>query len=516
MTQRRIPAPKAISLAIFALVSACFAYLFIIAPKAIDDFWYANSVVGIGMWNTVLEHWTTDTIRLGNTLGNLTIMLPHWLPAIFTSIMFVLGYFLMCAVAGIERDEPGRLCFVTFFMVFGLPWGDNIFTHMFAFNYVWGMPVVMAALWLWLKRPEAPAWLMGVAGLVAGLWHEVFAVYLISGMLVVLIIHRRMSSRNRWIMIAGLAAALVFELLSPAFMSRAGRELSEFRYGQYYLPYAWFSIFYCGAWLLCMARKKWRSAALLPLPLLAVLPCLGGCIILTLVPNIRAVFMCNFIAVAALTQLVFNIIKPTRAWHAICAVMIALVFAHLAALVTEMTRTVRVWDRVVEATTRAYERIDNPGKTVLTVFAPFEYCDERPVYPHLGRAISTIFECDGVTKKQFFHYMGFNRWYFMPSGVYKFNPAKHRRIASNLECYEAQGGLVCYDVDALQGVWCVDLTFTRGARRKPLYFDQQPLTDISGRPCIYVRIKRNLPRRWLGPLTYVEFYPPGEYFVPGR
>lgn len=507
---------RALWLIIFALTSACFVFVLMVTPPAIDDYWYSNDIrldhaYGNGPWGTlkaiyhiIREHCTYDNSRLGNMLGACTVLLPHWLPAIGTSIMFILGYWLMCRVIPIRTDEPDKLGFSTFFLVFALPWGDGIFTHMYAFNYVWGMGVVMLAYYLFLRKQTTSALIMFDMGLLAGLWHEVFAVYLIAGILTTFAFHREMINRGRLAMLLGAVLALGALMLTPAYVQRWQAEIAGQRPGFFFYPLIWFSLLYPCIWALCAIVRPWRKIAFKPVPLFALVPCLGASVVLFLMHYQRAAFMSSLLGICGLTFMVFEIWRQGRLRYVFSAILATIAILHMLILDVELTRNVVRWHPVRQQAEAIALPIAEPDSAHVIMYADFEYYDEIPVRADLGRVSYEMFEPRSQHHGTFAIHVGHPRWYVLPERMRGYNRAEHRRVAGNAELYEAPGGLVCYDLDRFGTENCL-VSFERGAHDKPLLTTHIPIVDAEGRQAFYLRVQRNLLRRWLGPITELNF-----------
>jgi len=112
-----------------------------------------------------------------------------------------------------------------------LPWRNFIFVPDYSLNYIYSATVTMLFVVMLLRVARRPSrWLTAAAVLmavVAGGWHEGFAIPTVAGLGVYTLV-RRFRMPLRWYAVVGVyvVAALLF-CLSPGMLSRGTRELTE-------------------------------------------------------------------------------------------------------------------------------------------------------------------------------------------------------------------------------------------------------------------------------------------------
>lgn len=228
------------------LIAGLYSALSAVTPLVLDDW------VFIGVWRDDVSGgyefsfpvwWRFfefirgyDNGRLANALAPLSTMFSPW-KEIFpylTGLMMAGIAVLVQKFAGKRRDGDERifvLASVWALMIVCLPWRDTLFARDYALNYIWGAVLTLAFLWLLKCRVEG-RWkgggamaLLCLMAVVAGGWHEGFALPTFCGLGLLALIRRfRLPVIFYTVTFLYLAAALVF-MLSPGLEGRAQNSL---------------------------------------------------------------------------------------------------------------------------------------------------------------------------------------------------------------------------------------------------------------------------------------------------
>lgn len=177
-----------------------------------------------GIWETWRLHWLTDNIRLGNLLFSLSLLLPQRVSALALVIVFVLWQSFTARLSGCGTAS-GRVALGIAALIYFLPyWNGSFAGDCFRFNYIWGGVLALWAVVLFTDPRGRRWWVMLLWGLVVGWWHEGFAVPLLCGMGVVVLMcwrHRAARISRLWLM-AGMALGVVILMSAPGPWVRAG------------------------------------------------------------------------------------------------------------------------------------------------------------------------------------------------------------------------------------------------------------------------------------------------------
>lgn len=213
------------------------AALYMIFPWCGDDVWYSIHLApwlegedpSIIPWqaivNTWREHYLYDNIRMGDNLMPLMLIMPKWISAaaIGACAGAMLNYAALLAGAG--RSQPIRLAVVTLLLTFFLPWHENMFTLAYGVNYVVSSALMLYVLYKFLLANDPhPGATLSLAAML-GIWHEGFAVPMIAALSAMCLLCR-MSSKQRWSIIAAIIPGVVILWLSPGQMHNTAANFS--------------------------------------------------------------------------------------------------------------------------------------------------------------------------------------------------------------------------------------------------------------------------------------------------
>lgn len=296
---------------IFALVAGCFAFILIVFPRAYDDWWYwgewahygadenGHHTLLMGWRESLSYHWQTDNMRLANLVCAPLLQMHRWVAGAVCAVCFALGLWLMTRVAGIKPGEIAKLVMLCLLLVFPSIWQEAMFTKVFAFNYICVLPIMFGAILIFVReKPIKPIWAF-LMGLLLGCWQEGYALPVLGGGILVLIIHRHMIDRRRAALLAGTASGLALLLMPPALWTRFGDAHPHFQWVR--MAYLALAFVYIGVWIVSLCRNDWRRIALSPLGLITIAGCVGLMLLVVHTNLIRAAFASLVLSACALT-----------------------------------------------------------------------------------------------------------------------------------------------------------------------------------------------------------------------
>ena len=310
------PTSKTIFILLFAFVAACFTFLFLTNPLAGDDMQYLNNIrevlnikkasdgfvdYFIATLSVCKQRYFWDVARLGNSLGVISLAFPSWVGALVLSTSFGGMLWLMVRLAGLTIRNLWQFCILTFLVVFGINWGNFMFSIMYGFNYPFVAFVMLAAIALFLREKKTRSWLAFFAGIVAGLCHESFTIVIFSGGLAVLAVHRGMIRKDRMWLLAGVGLAGLFILTSPSTFVRTNYVVKhDFNYEN--LAFVWTYFVMLALCIACLCRKSTRRLIVKPVVIFAIIS--GGLIGIVLISNrVRSAFPTMVLSCIAIVYL---------------------------------------------------------------------------------------------------------------------------------------------------------------------------------------------------------------------
>lgn len=224
---------------LFALTTVAMGFFFVGMPRYVDDLWYSIDIMSwergleyTHWWepvrDTIAYHMTYDTSRLSNILFTPFLLLPKWAGSLPLTMLVFPTLVLMMRMASVSwRRSPLGAVLVLLFG-FGLPWYDSIGSECYQFNYI-----VPMALGLWvaaaaLRLIKSPRWLLVAGSVLLGMWHEGFAIPILSGLVAVTIFCHPDVSRRRLVTVCvAIAAGLLWIVLSPSLLYRMDTVASQ-------------------------------------------------------------------------------------------------------------------------------------------------------------------------------------------------------------------------------------------------------------------------------------------------
>lgn len=179
--------------------------------------------------------------RIANFLSPFSTLFSPWREAfpLFTGLM--VGLMLasgerMSRRYGTAAGRLPALALLWLLLLVSLPWKDNIFVADYALNYIWGAGITLLTLYL-LIRTESAGWslpslcLLTLLAVVAGGWHEGFAIPSVAGLLLLALTRRLRMTWQFYAVTAIYLLSALFFFITPGMMERAtevvGRRIED-------------------------------------------------------------------------------------------------------------------------------------------------------------------------------------------------------------------------------------------------------------------------------------------------
>lgn len=223
------------------LIAAAYALMSFWTPYGLDDWTFmaewrdVNGDAGASptaCYNFWADIRLVDNGRLSNTLIPLFLLFSPW-KELFPVIT---GCFVAFLIWGVARlSFPGRrisllpLLLSWACVVFLLPWRNSLFIADYSINYIWSAAITMLFM-LVVMRGEKKGWppllfaLSLLLALIAGLWHEGFALATLGGFLLYTIFSRRRFAFQWWTVGIFYAGVTIVNFLCPGMLERADNE----------------------------------------------------------------------------------------------------------------------------------------------------------------------------------------------------------------------------------------------------------------------------------------------------
>lgn len=422
---------------IFLFVAVCFAFIIIAFPKAYDEWWYWAERLYYGvdenghhnMMTGILEswhyHWNYDNSRLANFAFAATLHIPRICAGIFLALCFAAGLWFMCKVAEIRQGDIAKLVCLCFLFIFPNIWQEAFFSYDYAFNYIVPLPMFFGLIYVFLNKEHFSIGWSIALGILLGMWHESFATPIICGGALLLLLGKVKPTRWRIAMLISLAVGLLWILLPPGAWRRASWQTLELSVGRIIwlaLPFAFLFIEF-----ILLLRKKSRSYALSPLPILTAVCCLILFCITLLTGYVRASFPAIMLSATTVVYLLSKIFRPffedkTALSFSFSAVFFAIIAIHLIAVCHETVIVRRVYDNANNA------MIFNAKKNDNAVFAEIRFpWDASPLA--LGRPDINMY------RPRFYHFSILN--------LFTGESFRHMVVPSELKYYKrGEGNLI--------------------------------------------------------------------------
>ena len=176
-----------------------------------------------------------DNGRISNALSPLSTMFSPWkeifpfLTGIALAWAMVVVQFFVSPSSPSSRlpHSPLWLSLTWLLMILFIPWRDTIFVRDYSLNYIWSAAITLSLLLLLARKRWLPAALLAV---LAGGWHESFAVATICGLALLLVVRGFKVSPRFYIVLCIYAASTMVFMLSPGMTGRMAYYVGDIQY----------------------------------------------------------------------------------------------------------------------------------------------------------------------------------------------------------------------------------------------------------------------------------------------
>lgn len=225
---------------VLLLIALLWGTVYMLTPFQLDDWQFMGVYRDLngGSDDFSLRAWfgymselrDNDNARLGNFLSPFSTIWRPW-SSLFPWITGTLVSFIIWMASRLgfgSRSGWETVAVVWLLIALFLPWRDSLLVRDYALNYVWGAAVTLPAVGLIMAlRSGARYFVVALAmAVVAGVWHEGFAVPSLCGLGVVALIRGFRMGWRWWLAVVVYGFSCLVMVLSPGMLGRASRELS--------------------------------------------------------------------------------------------------------------------------------------------------------------------------------------------------------------------------------------------------------------------------------------------------
>lgn len=226
-----------------------FVYVFLMAlftPHVGDDLKYPltynnyligeSGFPGFGAWaEGIRVHFLSVNGRSGDKLLIGYLLLPQAIQALLAAIGAT-AMLISCCRLAFSKISSQAYFSMTMLVALTLlmPWYNTMFVGCMLLNYVVGGGIAMTAISLyfrpckpWIRFRGLQYVLLFTSGFLAGSWHEGFTFIIAPGILICLIMRRRLS-RSQFFILAGLISGGIFIISNPGFWYRYEHKMQVF------------------------------------------------------------------------------------------------------------------------------------------------------------------------------------------------------------------------------------------------------------------------------------------------
>lgn len=245
---------KYCSICLLILIAAVYALMSFWTPTGLDDWMFMgewnNVTAGKGFsFSSLYDFWATirqgDNGRLSNTLIPVFLIYSPFreLFPIVTGLFVALIIWIETRLAFNKHLTPFFFLLSWSAVIFLLPWRNNLFVADYSINYIWTAGITLLFMLLVMreeKRGWTLPWFIGAMfmALIAGLWHEGFALATLGGFLLYSLIAKKKFSIQWWTIGCFYAIVAVANYLCPGMLLRTGNELASLSPGTSWMSLA--------------------------------------------------------------------------------------------------------------------------------------------------------------------------------------------------------------------------------------------------------------------------------------
>lgn len=170
-----------------------------------------------------------DNMRLSNVLSPISTMFSPWRELFpwLSGLLYASIVAMVMKLGGVTRQRGFWAAVSWAAMILFLPWRNQLFVRDYLLNYLWSGTVTLLAVILALRTLERRGFLLAlVMVIIAGWWHEGFAIPVVAGMAVVTLKRRLNTGWRWWIVMTVYGVVGVSVFVCPGMLSRIPMEVT--------------------------------------------------------------------------------------------------------------------------------------------------------------------------------------------------------------------------------------------------------------------------------------------------
>ena len=506
-----------LSWAVFAFVAIAFGFFYFTVPPMEDDILFFKEMLDMGtnadgsvdFWqgwkDSISNRYLTDNARLANVVGELMLLLPHWLGIAPIVACVVFGFWLMPKLAEIRRENPVQMAFLAVLFVFLPVWGDKMSSLIFAYNYVVEIPLTVGCMLLFFSPRKVNPALAFILGLVAGTWHESMPIFLLAGAFAVFVFRRDMLRADRIWLLSGLLLGFCYLYCAPAWQFRmkaaAKFHESEPKVAIYFDSF----LILLGLCLICLCKKKFRHLVKSPLVIFTLFGSAMLIVPVVMSGRPRPAWPGMIACCCAIAWLLFRMCPRFFSCKSVKGnVCVGLLFAftalHMIALNSYALTLRKELPALNEALIRD-EKVDRKGQ----IFLDLTYTWETPwfTFRRPNHQIHIFWETEYLYRKRAFHPSPVR---VIPTELRDFSPEKAKPVSGSPGLWNYKGEIVSTNLE-YRHVGGATTHFGRWQEWTPIHANS--FQADNGETYVYFQTMRSMVSNYLGEPT--EIWIPDQY-----
>lgn len=374
------------------LIAAIYTVLVWITPTAIDDwtFWgsWRDDIPGEGFslskwWGFFQFIRAYDNGRLSNVMDPIFVIYSPW-KEIFPFLTGILMAWAVVLSQRLATRGPSCLWLAATWtlMIVCLPWRDTLFVTDYALNYIWSAAITLSLFFFMrfgerLRKP----WLFILTlllALIAGGWHESFAMASLCGLALLMLARRFRLSRRFYAVFAVYLASTLLFMLSPGMIGRIGNTAGL---RPHHLPFHFHLIIFLlgvtilGSLFSKRGRAVLREAAVSDVAVVSFGIFVAGNLIASLTVNtMRAYFWPNLAGVVLTLWIVKRwFAQPAKSWmpNAVATLLACACTAEMVLVIVWQWRYSKDYENIITLLNKSENG---------SVYYDFPYPDIAPAY----------------------------------------------------------------------------------------------------------------------------------------
>lgn len=210
--------------AMLLIALVMYAIFFAGMPLYADDLWYSVYLKSDRSLDAIIhtwkDHYLTDNARLSNILLVPLLLLPKWVSSLLTVAAWGWVLYAGAKMAGLRSDSVSGWTLWIALTCFILPWYDSMGALCYQFNYILPSALSLICISLFCNGKRHRPLTCLLCGLICGAWHEGFSLPIAGAMLLLYLTDSKTRTRDNTLMLIGLAAGIIWLLVSPGFRTR--------------------------------------------------------------------------------------------------------------------------------------------------------------------------------------------------------------------------------------------------------------------------------------------------------